>query len=88
MIDSENQTHDANEWSSKTPTEFEPTSRIISNHVLDAVVETIDTETPRNGDTLEKDEPKKNQVAASVRVEQLEDVHATLRPTRMPLMTK
>lgn len=68
----------ANEWSSDAPAELEPTSWVVSNHVLNAVIETVHPETPRNGDALEEDEPKENQIAAGVAVEKLENVHAAL----------
>ncbi len=72
-------THNANEWSSDAPAELEPTSWVVSNHVLNAVIETVHPETPRNGDALEEDEPKENQIAAGVAVEKLENVHAALK---------
>ena len=72
-------TYDADERSGEDPAEFEPASRVVADHVVDAVQEAARSETPRNGDALEKDEPQKNDIAASVAVEQLEHVHSTLK---------
>ena len=73
-----NCTYDANEWSGETPAELEPAGRVVSDHVLDAVEKAIDSESPRDGDAFEKDQPQQNQIAAGVRVEQLEHVHPSL----------
>lgn len=40
------ETNNANERSCETPAKLEPTGRIISDHILEAVIEAIHSETP------------------------------------------
>lgn len=64
------------------PAELPPDGRVVANHLLDAVVETVHTESPGYGDALEEDQEQQAESGDSIRVEDLEDVHATLRDTR------
>lgn len=75
-------THETNARSSEDPAELPPAHWVVTNHVLDTVVESLDAEAPRNWNALEKDQEKKTKTADSIRVEDLEDVHATLRDAR------
>ena len=53
-------TYDTNQRSSNGPTEFEPTSWIVADHIVETFVETVDAKNPRNGDALEEDDPQQN----------------------------
>jgi hypothetical protein len=64
------------------PGELPEEEGIVADHVLDAVVEAVDAERPRDGDALEEDEEEQAEAAYGVRVEQLEHVHAALRTHR------
>lgn len=63
----------------KHPAEFPPAHGIVSNHVLNSIVESLNAKAPRDGDALEEDEEEQTPAADSVRVENLEHVHAALR---------
>lgn len=64
------------------PAELPPDGRVIANHLLDAIVEAVHAKRPGYGDTFEEDQEQQAEAGDSVRVEDLEDVHATLRNTR------
>ncbi len=68
----------ADERREEEPAEFEPAAGTEAEHVVEAVVEAVDAEDPRDGHRLEEDDPQQHQVAAAEHVEQLEHVHATL----------
>jgi hypothetical protein len=53
-------TYDTNQRSSKGPTEFEPTSGVEADHIVETLVEPVDAKDPRNGDALEKDDPQQD----------------------------
>lgn len=72
------ETYDADEWSGDNPAKFKPASGIVANHILDAIKEAVHSKTPWYGDALEENEPKEDEIAASVAVEQLEHVHSAL----------
>lgn len=74
-------TYHTNHWSSNSPTKFPPHKRIISYHISDSIIEPINTECPAYGDALEEDQKQKTETGNSIRIEDLEDVHATLRDT-------
>lgn len=64
------------------PAELPPRQGIVSDHVLDTVVETIHTERPRDRNALEEHQEQQTETTHRVRVENLEYVHAALRDTR------
>lgn len=74
-------THEANCWSCEDPAEFPPAHWVVTDHVLDSIVESLDAETPRNRDALEEDQEEKTETTDSVRIEDLEYVHSALRDT-------
>lgn len=75
-------TYDANHRRSHSPAKFPPHEGIISNHVAQSIIETVHAKCPANRYTLEKDEEEKTKSGDGVRVEDLEDVHATLGNAR------
>lgn len=71
----------ANGRSRHAPAELPPAHRVVADHVLDSVVEPAHAVRPRNGDALEEHEEEQAEPTHRVRVENLEDVHATLEPS-------
>lgn len=71
-------THEANCGSCEDPAELPPTHGVVTNHVFNSIVESLDSIAPRNGNAFKEDQEKKTETADGVRVEYLENVHATL----------
>lgn len=74
-------THETNAWCGEDPAEFPPAHRVVSNHVLNSIVESLDSIAPRDRNALEEDQEEKTETADSVRIQNLEHVHSTLRDT-------
>lgn len=74
--------YEADERSRDDPAELPPSDGIVTDHVLDAVVEAAHAEGPGDGNALEEDEEQQAEAGHGVRVEDLEDVHAALRDAR------
>ena len=55
-----NITDRANDRNSHEPAELEPDRRIVSDHVLETVVETVDAEPPRYSDALKENDPQQD----------------------------
>lgn len=71
-------TYDAYKWGGDGPAELPPLHWVIPDHIPDAVVKSVDAESPRDGDALEENEEEQTKPADGVGVENLEHVHATL----------
>ena len=71
-------TYDADERGGDAPAELEPARWVVANHIFETFKIAINSKSPRNGYTLEEDEPEQDQITASVYVEQLEHVHTSL----------
>lgn len=71
-------THNADSRRKSDPAELPPDGRVVANHLLDAIVEAVHAEGPGYGDAFEEDQEQQTEAGDSVRVEDLEDVHATL----------
>lgn len=61
-------TYKADARSGEHPAELPPNHRVVSNHVFDAVVESLDAVAPRDGDALEEDEEEQTEPGHGVRV--------------------
>lgn len=72
-------THNADSRRESNPAQLPPNGRVVANHLVDAVIEAVDAKRPGYGDTLEEDEKQQAESGNSVRVEDLEHVHSTLR---------
>lgn len=71
-------TYKADAWRGEHPAEFPPYHWVISNHVFDAIVESLDAVAPRNGNALEEDEEEKTETGHRVRIQNLEHEHSAL----------
>lgn len=60
------------------PAELPPGHGVITDHILDSVVEASATVAPGNRDALEEHEEEQTESTDGVRVQDLEDVHSTL----------
>lgn len=74
-------THEADARSGEHPAELPPDHWVVSNHVFDAVVESLDAVAPRDGDALEEDEEEKAEAGDGVRIQDLEHEHSALGDT-------
>lgn len=70
--------YETNCWRCEDPAELPPGHWVIANHVLDAIVESLDSVAPGNRDALEEDEEEKTETTDRVRVEDLEHEHPAL----------
>lgn len=71
-------TYNANGGRSDGPTKFPPSHWIVANHVLNSIVETIHTKSPRDRDAFEENEEQQTETTDRIRVQNLENVHAAL----------
>lgn len=71
-------TYNADGGRESNPAELPPDGRIVADHLLDPVVETADAKGPGYGDAFEEDQEQQTETGYCVRVQDLEDVHATL----------
>lgn len=76
--ENEQVTYNANSRRKSDPAELPPDGGVVADHFLDAVVEAVDTERPRDGDALEEYQEEQAEPGDGVRVENLEHVHSTL----------
>lgn len=79
---SDSKTYEADTRRGHNPAELPPGHRVVADHVLDAVVESLDAVAPRDRDALEEDEEEQTEPTDCVRVEDLEHVHAALGDAR------
>lgn len=75
----DNQTYNTNSRREANPAKLPPNSRIVANHFLDAIIEPVHPKGPRDGDTFEEDQEQQTETRHSVRIENLEHVHTTLK---------
>lgn len=71
-------TYETDGGSGDGPAELPPLGRVVADHVLDAVVEPIHAERPRDRNALEEDEEQQTEAGHRVRIEDLENVHSAL----------
>lgn len=71
-------THNTDRRSRDNPAELPPRQRVIADHVLNTVVETIHSERPRYRNALEEHQEQQTETTHSVWVQNLEHVHTTL----------
>lgn len=71
-------TNEANAWRCEDPAELPPAHWVVADHVLDSIVESLDSVAPRDRDALEEDQEEKTEPTDGVRVEDLERVHPAL----------
>lgn len=71
-------TYETNGRSRNDPTELPPGDGVVSNHVANSFIESVDAKSPRESNAFKEDDPEENQTTDSIRIEQLENVHATL----------
>lgn len=76
-------TYDANSRRESNPAELPPDCRVVSDHLVDAVVEAVYSIRPGYRDTFEEDQEKEAESGHGVGVENLEHVHATLETSKM-----
>lgn len=72
-------TYEADGWRRDRPAELPPLRWVVTDHVLNSIVEPINTERPRNRNALEEDKEQQTESRHSIRVENLEDIHSALQ---------
>lgn len=71
-------TYNANARCCNGPAEFPPCHWVVSNHVFDAIIESINTECPRDRHTFEEYQEQQTETTDRIRIKDLEHVHTTL----------
>lgn len=68
IVKKKNFTYDTNAWCRNGPAEFPPHHWIISDHVFNSIVKSIDTKSPRNRNTFEENQEQQTETAHGIRV--------------------
>lgn len=71
-------THKADARCRDDPAELPPSHGVVTDHVLNAIVEAAYTKRPGDGDALEEDQEQETEAGHCIWVENLEYVHSTL----------
>lgn len=73
-----NRSYHTNSWCCEQPTYLPPITRVVTDHISYAIVKSINSESPRYGDALEKYQKQKTKSTHRVGIQKLKHIHPTL----------